>query len=1442
MTDDLGTPQSISDENVFQNGALKYEFKGDIKGPRTITYKTKVADGLEYRIDEVKYSNTAYLKKGTTEAHDSGEVTFPALTWISKKGELDEQTGTKWDPENRTITWYIEVNQPRATLEDITITDVLDNRLEFLSAQWQKNIASGTEPVDWQNTGGKITEKPDQDKYIFEGTTSDHMRLVITTKIKTGAYIKDKETIGNTASLTWKDKKGDGISAKSPTLDVGFNVLNKSGSFDKDWNSNHLVNWEIKLNFEGQMAGLGNFKIYDLLVHASSDKGTFSNSNHTLEDQDGNPVSVDDEIWSKLTPQYGQRYNAVGTDTSGLTVTPIKVMDNNGNYVADLIEISGFNDDKEYTVNFSSKVLDLKQWIQNGTANAKNTAALFEKSNDQMNFVTDADASVWKSVNVLKKDILKSVSDESTLTGEGSYIGNSGNGFNHTDKTAFFRLKINESKQNLTDKEFSSSPINVTDQLPSGWVFDQTYNKKGYKIFNGTSLGEELTGSKDPVTNSSSIFGKNGDNETATFTFDTLTEEYVILIKAKLTDTEYENYIANNATSKTVTNTATLSSGGEKAESTANVTVKTGVVSKEINQKKNGILQWTINYNPRVAEIVSQLDPITVKDTLGTGFELYLDNDFKPDTSNIFIEEMVLNPDGNLTPIAKPINLAPELVAKGKVTYDIPTRELRVVLPDGKKPYRITYLTMVTGEENDGISNSVKVEGVTAKNNQSSNTYKISQSDASASMVLGGYLRIKKVDAANTEKGLSDAVFGLFTNTGKQLREGKTDENGILRFGALRPATYILKELAPPNGYKNSPKEYTVTVEEKDPNAPDSAGKLTIIWDGSTKLGEFDKDTPSTTATAITNHPSGAFGDLTIKKIVAGNGGESDKAFDFTVILGTEPDTVYSYTGNGIPGGTMKSGGIISLKGGQSITFYNLPAGTEYSVEEKNYSKDGYDTPAVEGEKSGAIQADQEKAVVFTNTRHLPGSLIIKKAVAGNSNETGPFEFTVTFTKPDGAPDKGLYDYSGTNGNGKISSGDKFSLAHNQSIIITGLPKDTVYTVTEDDYSGNGYTTSPDHATGVIDTDKEQTVSFTNTKWLPGSLTIKKTVAGNAEENIKFDFTITLTKPDGTPDDGEYSYSGTGGTGTISNGGHISLAHGQSITITGLPKDTVYKVTENNHSESGYTMSSDHASGTIVTNDEQTASFTNTKWQPGSLTISKTVTGSGSDTKKKFDFTVTFTAAGSYPYTGNGVDNGIIKSGDTISLADGESITITGLPAGTGYQVTEADYSDQRYSTSKTGDTGTIDTLVTSTAAFTNTYHKRSGGGGGGGGGNNGPRPIQPRPTAPTAPTEPDTSVPTPKEEMPPQEVYDVYGEVPRGYMIGPDNKIHTPQEIYDIWGQVPLGYMVGINGQLVPLGLPKTGDGRPANMAVHVLFGVSILLGIFASAIILRKDKETDI
>lgn len=330
------------------------------------------------------------------------------------------------------------------------------------------------------------------------------------------------------------------------------------------------------------------------------------------------------------------------------------------------------------------------------------------------------------------------------------------------------------------------------------------------------------------------------------------------------------------------------------------------------------------------------------------------------------------------------------------------------------------------------------------------------------------------------------------------------------------------------------------------------------------------------------------------------------------------------------------------------------------------------------------------------------GNLTIRKTVAGNAADTAKeFDFTITL---EGAT--GTYNYIGHGiPGGTIASGGTIPLAHGQGITIVGLPKDATYTLTEADYSKDGYTSTSTGKTGKIEADATQTASFTNTRNVSssspstGNLTISKTVAGNGADTAKkFNFTVTFNGASAS-----YDYTGNGvPDGTIKSGDTISLAHGQSITITGLPAGATYQVSE--ALEQGYNVESVGSSGTISSSQDRTAAFTNTKLpiSTGSLTISKKVTGEGADLTKKFIFIVNFIGTSeAYPYTG--AATGTISSGDTISLASGEGITITGLPIGIQYTVTEADYTGDGYTSTSTGATGSILADNLQIASFTNT-------------------------------------------------------------------------------------------------------------------------------------------
>lgn len=211
-----------------------------------------------------------------------------------------------------------------------------------------------------------------------------------------------------------------------------------------------------------------------------------------------------------------------------------------------------------------------------------------------------------------------------------------------------------------------------------------------------------------------------------------------------------------------------------------------------------------------------------------------------------------------------------------------------------------------------------------------------------------------------------------------------------------------------------------------------------------------------------------------------------------------------------------------------------------------------------------------------------------------------------------------------------------------------------------------------------------------------GSLTVSKTVAGNAGERDRdFHFTVTLE---------DTTVSGDFGGMTFVNGvAKITLKHGESKTAENLPAGIGYDVKETEAGQDGYTTTSTGASGTIV--NTGAAAFMNTKnstppdpaSKTGNLIVSKTVSGNRGDTGKAFPFTVTL---GDTSVNGKYGDMTFRDGAASFSLRHGESIRAEGLPDGIRYTVSES--GNEGYTVTVIGETGTIKAGETASVLFNN--------------------------------------------------------------------------------------------------------------------------------------------
>ena len=283
-----------------------------------------------------------------------------------------------------------------------------------------------------------------------------------------------------------------------------------------------------------------------------------------------------------------------------------------------------------------------------------------------------------------------------------------------------------------------------------------------------------------------------------------------------------------------------------------------------------------------------------------------------------------------------------------------------------------------------------------------------------------------------------------------------------------------------------------------------------------------------------------------------------------------------------------------------------------------------------------------------------------------------------------------------------------------------------------------------DKITGIAEMVEMTTISATNT--VKGNISIEKKVVDEDGVEISdvaeaFATKVYLRNADGSdyaykyrviygqnnPNKAATSSDAKSGTGVISE----SLYAGDVILIENVEAGVLYAVEENNipmgYSLNGISYTTQYGTDDAVAaavaktvdnknyyaiagNSAAKAVITN-KYTSGDLTIAKTVnveSGNAATAKdKSFSFSVklytdsTKTNELTTAYKIAGADT-TIKSGDSFTLKDGETLTILNLPEGAYYEVSEGTVAG--YTTTATGDKGTIAKNTEQTAAFVNAY------------------------------------------------------------------------------------------------------------------------------------------
>ncbi|MBR2663518.1 MAG: Cna B-type domain-containing protein, partial [Clostridia bacterium] len=399
----------------------------------------------------------------------------------------------------------------------------------------------------------------------------------------------------------------------------------------------------------------------------------------------------------------------------------------------------------------------------------------------------------------------------------------------------------------------------------------------------------------------------------------------------------------------------------------------------------------------------------------------------------------------------------------------------------------------------------------------------------------------------------------------------------------------------------------------------------------------------------------------------------------------------------------------------------------------------------------------------ITNTRKTADFLLKKTVVSPiPDDQKHEFQYTIAFNRDLGGDtgkafeavvnEGGFVDGKDYDANSGFNSGYAVTFTNGRAevtmtggtvLTIKGIPTEMTYTVFEtpdNDFEPDfpDGTTKPMQRTGKVgQTDADGNVipaAYINTR-KTGELDISKKVDSpiGADKEAEYKFTVTfdavltgikvqktgwdeavsVTAPDLVVDTSKSTYS-------------FKLKHDEKLAITGLPTGVTYTVTEETPTgmavvktgDTG-TIKADNSATTSLNEGISTADFTNTR-QNGGLIISKAVVSDvEADKDIAFSFDITLddrTVTGQYGdlYFENGVggyqvdgeeeDTKEFKPGFT--LKHGEKVTVSGLPIGVQYTVTESLTVDQAKIFDKMPIEAIIDKIeqnVTAAAAFTNT-------------------------------------------------------------------------------------------------------------------------------------------
>ena len=478
-------------------------------------------------------------------------------------------------------------------------------------------------------------------------------------------------------------------------------------------------------------------------------------------------------------------------------------------------------------------------------------------------------------------------------------------------------------------------------------------------------------------------------------------------------------------------------------------------------------------------------------------------------------------------------------------------------------------------------------------------------------------------------------------------------------------------------------------------------------------------------------------GELDVSKTVVAREGlavDADKTFKFAV---EATDAAGRKVSGTYGDATFEDGkATLKLKDGQTARITGLPAGTAYTVTER--AAEGY-TTAVNGAE-GSISADQVASAAFTNTFDpAPATASVPeltKVLAGGRKpglQEGEFTFELSLTDGAGNVLEGYPIEAKNDKDGKVSFGE-LSFTNLGTYHATVTEKASGDVLIEDDahaYTFDITVTQTGAGLKAEISNERGKKTFTNT-FTPhdNTKTVTKADASGAKVDVDGKpvgvgdtLTYTIGWANNSVDDrGAAQAADVTVTDVLPKGVNYVEGSADGAAYDAATRTLTWSLGEQAAGATG-TLSfdvkvsaeaavvddiSNTATVKVGENESQTNTTHNSVSREGSLTVKKTVVGG--DSQREFGFAVALADGDGEPVSGTfGKGEHAVTFTDgkaTFTLKDGGERTVSGLPVGARYTVTED--AAEGYTTAVNGADGSkAEGAVTedgATAAFTNTY------------------------------------------------------------------------------------------------------------------------------------------